>query len=168
VGFWVDQVGEVVASIPAAQRADTIVLTQTYQQAAALDLLRSASRVTIPAVYSGHNGFWFWGPPPESATDAIVIRNFCPADLATGYAHCEVVATVQTPPGVDNDLTGTPIHRCTGLRQPWSVLWPQLATFASPPPFAKGERAEIGKKSASASLESMTLNLRAILLEGEI
>jgi hypothetical protein len=33
VGFWVDQVGEVVASIPAAQGADTIVLTQTYQQA---------------------------------------------------------------------------------------------------------------------------------------
>jgi hypothetical protein len=80
--------------MPAAQRADTIVLTQTYQQAAALDLLRSASGVTIPAVYSGHNGFWFWGPPPESATDAIVIRNFSPADLATGYAHCEVVATV--------------------------------------------------------------------------
>ena len=127
---YVDQVGEVVASIPAAQRADTIVLTQTYQQAAALDLLRPASGVRIPAVYSGHNGFWFWGPPPESATDAIVIGNFSPADLATGYAHCEVAATVQTPPGVDNDLTGTPIHRCTGLRQPWSVLWPQLATFA--------------------------------------
>jgi hypothetical protein len=127
---YVDQVGEVVASIPAAQRADTIVLTQTYQQAAALDLLRPASGVRIPAVYSGHNGFWFWGPPPESATDAIVIGNFSPADLATGYAHCEVAATVQTPAGVDNDLTDTPIHRCTGLRQPWSVLWPQLATFA--------------------------------------
>ena len=127
---YVDQVEEVVASIPAAQRADTIVLTQTYQQAAALDLLRPASGVRIPAVYSGHNGFWFWGPPPESATDAIVIGNFSPADLATGYAHCEVAATVQTPAGVDNDLTDTPIHRCTGLRQPWSVLWPQLATFA--------------------------------------
>ena len=86
--------------------------------------------MTMPAVYSGHNGFWFWGPPPESATDAIVIGNISPADLATGYAHCEVAATVQTPPGVDNDLTGTPIYRCTGLRQPWSVLWPQLATFA--------------------------------------
>jgi hypothetical protein len=33
---YVDQVGEVVASIPAAQRADTIVLAQSYQQAAAL------------------------------------------------------------------------------------------------------------------------------------
>jgi Dolichyl-phosphate-mannose-protein mannosyltransferase len=127
---YVDQVGVAVAGIPATQRADTIVLTQTYQLAAALDLLRPANGVTMPAVYSGHNSFWFWGPPSESATNAIVIGNFSTADLATGYAHCELAGTVQTPPGVNNDLTGTPIHRCTGLRQPWSVLWPQAATFA--------------------------------------
>ena len=105
-------------------------MTQSYQQAAAVGLLRPANGVTMPAVYSGHNGFWFWGPPPESAIDAIVIGNFSPAELATGYAHCQVAGTVQTPPGVDNDLTGMPIHRCTGLRQPWSVLWPRAATFA--------------------------------------
>ena len=40
---YVDQVGEVAAGIPAAQRTDTIVLTQSYQQAAALDLLRPAN-----------------------------------------------------------------------------------------------------------------------------
>ncbi len=127
---YVDQIGEVVASIPAGQRAGTIVLTQTYQQAAALDLLRPANGVTIPAVYSGHNGFWFWGPPPPSAIDDVVIGDFSTADLATGYAHCEAVGDVRTAPGVDNDLTGTPIHRCTGLLHPWSMLWPQLATFA--------------------------------------
>ncbi|MGI8456600.1 MAG: glycosyltransferase family 39 protein [Propionibacteriaceae bacterium] len=127
---YVNQVGEIVASTPTAQRRDTIMLTQTYQQAAALDLLRPANGVTMPAVYSGHNGFWFWGPPPDTATDAIVIGDFSPADLAVGYSHCEVAGTVQTPPGVDNDLTGTPIRRCTGLRQPWSVLWPRTANFA--------------------------------------
>lgn len=127
---YVDQVGEVVATIPGAQRAHTIVLTQSYQEASALDVLRPANGVTVPAVYSGHNGFWFWGPPPETDTDAIVVADFSLAQLATGYRHCEVAGTVQTPPGVDNDLTGTPIYRCTGLRQPWSVLWPRLATFA--------------------------------------
>lgn len=127
---YVDQVGEVAASIPAAQRAQTVVLTRSYQEASALQLLRPANGVPMPAVYSGHNGFWFWGPPPESATDAIIVGDFTPADLATGYAHCELARTVQTPPGIDNDLTNTAIHRCTGLHQPWSVLWPQLATFA--------------------------------------
>ena len=75
---YVDQVGQIVAGVPVAQRPHTIVLTQTYQQAAALDLLRPANGATMPAVYSGHNGFWFWGPPPESATDAIVIGDFPP------------------------------------------------------------------------------------------
>jgi len=127
---YVDQVGEVVAGIPAAQRHDTVVLTRSYQQASALELLRPANGVAIPAVYSGHNGFWFWGPPPESATDAIVIGDFSPADLATVYTHCELAGTVQTAPGVDNDLTGTPIHHCTGLRQPWSGFWAKAANFA--------------------------------------
>jgi dolichyl-phosphate-mannose-protein mannosyltransferase len=127
---YVDQVGDVVSRLPEGQRSDTIVLTQTYAQAAALDLVRPADGASMPPVYSGHNGFWFWGPPPESATDAIVIGDFSRADLATGYRQCEVAGTVQTAPGVDNDLTGTSIFRCTGLRQPWSVLWPQLANFA--------------------------------------
>ncbi len=127
---YVDQVGKVVASIPTAQLARTIVVTQTYQQAAALELLQPANGVSLPAVYSGHNAFWFWGPPPESATDAIVIADLSPADLATVYARCDLADTVQTPAGVDNGLTGTPIYRCTGLREPWSVLWPRLATFA--------------------------------------
>lgn len=127
---YVDQIGEIVAGIPEAQRPATIVFTQTYQQAAALDLLRPANGVTMPPVYSGHNGFWYWGPPPPSATDAIIVADYSPAELATAYTHCDLAGTVQTPPGVDNDLTGTPIYRCTGLRQPWSALWPRLATFA--------------------------------------
>ena len=116
---YVDQVREVVANVPAAQRVNTIVLAQSYQQAAALDVLRPANGVPMPAVCSGHNGFWFWGPPPESATDAIVIGKISLGELATGYTHCEVAGTVETPPGVDNDLSGTPIYRCDGLRQPW-------------------------------------------------
>ena len=127
---YVDQVGQIVASVPVAQRPHTIVLTQTYQQAAALDLLRPANGATMPAVYSGHNGFWFWGPPPESATEAIVIGDFPATDLAAAYARCELAGTIQTQPDVDNDLSRTPIHRCTGLRQPWAVLWPQAANFA--------------------------------------
>jgi hypothetical protein len=128
-GF-VDQVGDVAARVPPAQRADTIVFAQTYQQAAAVTLLRPANQVSLPPVYSGHNGFWFWGPPPEQATAAIVVGDFSAADLATGYARCEDAGTVTTPPSVDNSLTGTQIRWCTGLRRPWSVLWARVATFA--------------------------------------
>jgi hypothetical protein len=128
-GF-VNTVGEVVASIPAAEPGRTVVLAESYHQAGALELLRPANDVRFPAIYSGHNGFWYWGPPPDSATDAVVIGDFSPELLSGSYAHCEVRAAVATPPGVSNDLTGIPIRWCTGRLQSWSVLWPEFQLLA--------------------------------------
>jgi Dolichyl-phosphate-mannose-protein mannosyltransferase len=128
-GF-VNTVGEVVASIPAAEPGRTVVLAESYHQAGALELLRPANDARFPAIYSGHNGFWYWGPPPDSATDAVVIGDFSPELLSGSYAHCEVRAAVATPPGVSNDLTGIPIRWCTGRLQSWSVLWPEFQLLA--------------------------------------
>jgi hypothetical protein len=127
---FVDTVGEVVTTLPTAELSHAIVLTEVYQQAGALELLRPANGVRLPPVYSGHNGFWYWGPPPESATDAVVVGDFPPEQLARSYAHCEVRTMVATPPGVHNDLTGIPIRWCTGRLQSWSVLWPELRLLA--------------------------------------
>jgi hypothetical protein len=106
------------------------VLTETYQEAGALELLRPANGVRRPSVYSGHNGLWYWGPPPDSATDAVVVGAFPPAQLSRWYARCEVRSTVASPPGVSNDLTGIPVRWCTGRLRSWSVLWPELQLLA--------------------------------------
>jgi hypothetical protein len=63
---FVDTVGQVVEGIPPAERASTIVVTESYQEASALELLRPANGIRIPPVYSGHNGYWYWGPPPDA------------------------------------------------------------------------------------------------------
>lgn len=80
-GF-VDTIGQTVTTVPVAELNHTIVLTETYQQAGALELLRPANGLRLPPVYSGHNGFWYWGPPPDSATDAIVTGNIPPELLS--------------------------------------------------------------------------------------
>ncbi len=126
---YVRQVDRVAGSIPPSARSRTVIVAQSYALAGALDVLGPSTGAPLPKVYSGHNGYWFWGPPPASATDAIVIGDFTPAQLATAYGHCELRATV-TADGVDNDLAGTKIYWCTGLRQPWSELWPRLKSFA--------------------------------------
>ena len=128
-GF-VDTVGQVVATVPAAELNHTIVLTEAYQQAGALELLRPANGVRLPPVYTGHNGFWYWGPPPDSATDAVVTGDVSPELLSRSYMRCEVRSTVATPPGVRNDLTGVSVRWCTGRLQSWSVLWPELRLLA--------------------------------------
>ena len=128
-GF-VDTVGQVVATVPADELNHTIVLTEAYQQAGAMELLRPANGMRLPPVYSGHNGFWYWGPPPDSATDAVVTGEVSPELLSRSYANCEIRSTVATPPGVRNDLTGVPVRWCTGRLQSWSVLWPELRLLA--------------------------------------
>jgi hypothetical protein len=128
-GF-VDTVGQVVATVPAADASHTIVLAKAYQQAGALELLHPANGVRLPAVYSGHNGFWYWGPPPDFATEAVVVGDFSPELLSKSYARCEVRSTVTSPAGVSNDLTGIPVRWCTGRLRPWSELWPEIQRLA--------------------------------------
>ena len=127
---FVDTVGQVVERIPPSDRASTIVVTESYQEASALELLRPANGVRIPPVYSGHNGYWYWGPPPDAATNAVVIGDFSCDQISGRYARCAVGALITSPRGVDNDLTGVSILLCSGRLQPWSVLWPQLRHFA--------------------------------------
>ncbi len=124
---YVHTIGQAAAALPPAERDHTIILTDTYQLAAALEVLRPTDPEPLPAVFSGHNGFWYWGPPPESATDALVIGTFPTAQLTQMYTDCSLLTTITTPPGVHNHLTGLRVQRCTQRRQPWSVLWPQLA-----------------------------------------
>ncbi len=124
---YVQAIGQAAAALPPAERDHTIILTHTYELGAALDVLRPTDGEPLPAVFSGHNGFWYWGPPPESATDALVVGDFPTAQLTQMYTDCSLLTTITTPPGVDNDLTGLPVQRCTQRRLPWSVLWPQLA-----------------------------------------
>ncbi len=116
----------VVSAIPAAQQSHTIVLASNYGEAGALYLARAGGNTPLPAVYSGHNAFWYWGPPPETATAAIVVGDFPAAQLHSWYTTCILRARLHSPPGVDNSEDGTPVQWCTGRTMPWIVLWPQV------------------------------------------
>ena len=123
---YVDTIARVAAAVPLAERDHTVIVTATYELAAALDVLGPTTGTSLPTVYSSHLGYWYWGPPPDSATDALVVGDFSAARLSQLYGACSLLATITTPPGVDNDLTGIPVRRCTQQRQPWSTLWPAL------------------------------------------
>jgi hypothetical protein len=128
---YVHTVSAVAAALPAGQASHTIVLASNYGEAGALYLARRRDQPStdLPPVYSGHNAFWSWGPPPESATDAIVVGDFAPTQLRSWYATCTLRARLHSPPGVDNDEAGEPVRVCTGRTGPWSELWPQIKTL---------------------------------------
>ena len=123
---FVATVENVVTALPADQRAHAVILTNDYSEASPLVLLGSG----LPPVYSGHNAFWDWGPPPANLTVVVHVGDWRPADWSQFFVGCHVVATVDNGLGIKNGEQGTAISVCTGLRAPWSTMWPSLRTIS--------------------------------------
>lgn len=123
---FVSTVQGVVDALPADQRARAVILANDYSEASALELLGS----DLPPVYSGHNGFWAWGPPPEDRTIVIHVGDWRPADWHPYFTGCTDVATVDNGLGIQNGEQGTAVSVCPGLAQPWSDMWAALRTIS--------------------------------------
>jgi hypothetical protein len=122
----VHQVADVWRSLPAPTRDHTVILTGNYGEAGAL--IRYGSTYRLPAVFSGHNSFWWWGPPKETATDVISI-GLDHDQLARYFRTCRQVGAVHNDAGVHNDEEGAPITVCSARSVPWSRLWPTLRHY---------------------------------------
>ena len=116
------QVQRVVAALPAQERAHAVILTNNYGEAGALELLGKG----LPPVYSGHNGFWYWGPPPAGRTVVVHVGDWQAADWSPYFVGCRTVAHIDNGLGVENQEQGQAISVCRGLRAPWTAIWPRL------------------------------------------
>ena len=123
---FVATVENVVAGLPADQRARAVILTNDYSEASPLKLLGTG----LPPVYSGHNSYWDWGPPPAELTVVVHVGDWRPADWTQFFVGCQVVAHVDNGLGIPNGEQGTAISVCTGLRAPWTTMWPSLRTIS--------------------------------------
>ena len=120
-------VGRLYGSLPAPERAHTTILTGNYGEAGAID--RYGRQSGLPAVYSGANTFWLWGPPPAADTSALAV-NVDPALLHREFAHVRQVATFRNGLGVDDDEQGVPVYLATGLTSSWARAWPAFRHFS--------------------------------------
>jgi 4-amino-4-deoxy-L-arabinose transferase-like glycosyltransferase len=119
---YVSQVEGVVASLPADERARTAIVTSNYGEAAALELLGTG----LPPVYSGHNAYWNWGPPPSGLDVVVLVGD---SFLTTGgqyFTGCHTVATIHNALSIPNQEEGQAIQVCTGLQASWAGIWPNL------------------------------------------
>ena len=120
-------VGRLYGSLPAPERAHTTILTGNYGEAGAID--RYGRQFGLPAVYSGANTFWLWGPPPAADTSALAV-NVDPALLHREFAHVRQVATFRNGLGVDDDEQGVPVYLATGLTSSWARAWPAFRDYS--------------------------------------
>ena len=123
---FVSTVEGVVASLPADQRAHAVILTNDYSEASPLVLLGRG----LPAVYSGHNSYWSWGPPPADRTTVVHVGDWRPEDWSQFFVDCRDVAHIDNGLGIENGEQGKAVSVCTGLRRPWTEMWADLRTIS--------------------------------------
>ena len=104
----------------AAGLHDAGIFAQNYGEAAALELLGSGG---LP-VYSGHNSYWTWGPPP-AGMDTFVIVGGRIEDHLRHLRECRVGAVEADAPYAMPYERALPIYVCRGLKLPIGVIWPQ-------------------------------------------
>jgi hypothetical protein len=123
---FVATVEQVVAALPPDEQARAVILTNDYSEASPLVLLGTG----LPPVYSGHNSYWDWGPPPDDRTIIVHVGDWRPTDYGSYFTGCRDVARIDNGLAIDNAEQGKAVSVCTGLRAPWSVMWPQLRTIS--------------------------------------
>jgi hypothetical protein len=97
-----------------------VVFTGNYGEAGALEWYG----VGAP-VYSGHNAWGDWGPPPDGAAPVVVL-GYGDHRPSEGFTGCRQAATVPRVDGADNEEAGGKVWVCQAPREPWSRLWPSL------------------------------------------
>ncbi len=119
-----------VATAAAGQPAGVPFFTSNYGEAGALTILGPAAGVDR-AVYSGHNNYTLWGPPPGRPDTVLCVGRFKPGYLQRSWAEVREIATIRPPDGVDNaeKAGGAAIYLCGQPRGTWAQLWPGLKHF---------------------------------------
>jgi dolichyl-phosphate-mannose-protein mannosyltransferase len=123
---YVHEIAGVYSTLPPAARRSTIVLASNYGEAGAVDHYGPAD--SLPAVYSGHNAYWYWGPPPASATTAIAV-GFDRDQLAPFCGTLRRAANLNNHLDVNDDEQGAPVWVCSARRESWAAIWPTLRHF---------------------------------------
>jgi hypothetical protein len=121
-------------SLPPVQRASAVIYTVDYADAGAINELGRGTG--LPTAVSSQNSEWWWGSGNPHATTIVAVATG-PANGGAGYwltllrffTSVRLAATLSNLYGVPNKEWGGQIYICTGPRQPWAQIWPQLRHY---------------------------------------
>jgi 4-amino-4-deoxy-L-arabinose transferase-like glycosyltransferase len=124
-GAFTATVERAFARVPTDHRAGLVVLTGNYGEAGALDRARRQG-ADLPAVYSGHNAYGWWGPPPGRGP-LLLVGHRTDAEAAELFTGCSLLATVDNGLRLDNDEQGATVRLCDGpVGGSWASIWPRV------------------------------------------
>jgi hypothetical protein len=115
---YVDEIAAVYRETPGAG-----IVATNYGEAGAVD--RYGAARGLPHAHSGHNGYYYWGPPPDTVTTVVAV-GYDEAFLRRSFAQVRLATRLHNSHHIDNDEQGRPVWICTGPTAGWDVLWPRF------------------------------------------
>jgi hypothetical protein len=122
-----DDVAFAYRGLPDAVREHTAIVGDSFWTASAVDVYGPARG--LPSPYSPSRGYWYFGVPPESATNVLYIGDNNSDVVRKHFVKAVQVATVDNKLGIDTLYQGAPIYLFTGKDAPWTTLWPEIKTL---------------------------------------
>jgi 4-amino-4-deoxy-L-arabinose transferase-like glycosyltransferase len=123
---YVREIAGVFRQLPAGQQATAAIVTSNYGEAGAID--RYGPPLGLRPAFSGHNGYWYWGPPPATA-DTIVAVGFARDVLERSFGDVRLGTRLDNHLRIANDEQGTPVWVCSQPRGSWPTLWPRFRSL---------------------------------------
>ncbi|WP_244467264.1 glycosyltransferase family 39 protein [Nocardia vulneris] len=109
-----------VGAVRAGMGDDVAVLTANYGEAGAIERFGGPYRLPVP--HSGHNSYWWWGPPRDGTAEYLTV-GIERDRLAEIFAEIAPAGRIDNGLDIDNDEQGEPLFICRDPRAPWSELW---------------------------------------------
>jgi hypothetical protein len=123
---YVREIADVHAALPEADRQRSVLFTGNYGEAGALD--RYGPEYGLPAVYSGQNELYNFGPPPDDKTVVIIVSQAEPQRVTALFGQCGPGTALHNSEGVENEELEASVYVCRPA-EPWHTLWPRLQHY---------------------------------------
>ncbi len=121
----VDTVAGVWNALPATDRDRALIMTRSYGEAGAIEVLGAARGLPFPA--SGHDAWFFWKPARDPAVlIGVGVESVCRAF----FRDVRQVATTDNRFGVPNQSRGLPVFVCRDPTRSLVEHWDEVAFFA--------------------------------------
>jgi hypothetical protein len=114
------EVGAIYNGMPADERAQTGIIAGNYGEAGAVDMW--GPKYGLPKAISGHQNYWFWGPPREHYRNFIVIQ-WSEEDV---QKWCESYQAFPHESKYGMEEENTPIYLCMGAKFDLQKQWGEL------------------------------------------
>lgn len=121
----VGQVAQIYDGLPPSERANTVILTDNYGEAGAINTYGPAQG--LPTAYTGQLTYYYW--PPAAIDGPVIGVGIDPTFLSALFANCTQVGSITNSYGLHNEEYGGPLVVCGAPKLPLDQLWPHLKAF---------------------------------------